>query len=202
MIDGIQRAVLAGYLTRLLNGEITTDEFADSYVTNDWDRSTDRGIPAVAEFALDLCDLESMCGSRRLIGEETLPEETRSIGNRCCSFLRSNREYEWPDQPAEAFEGCLVGPALFLGIPLAIALGLITVAMLLQRDWSWSASIGFPTVLAAIVATATLWSWSKRSRSAWDNWKSAGAFDVWPYFRVEDCADPSPRGPTDFHSAN
>jgi len=201
MVDGNQRAVLRERFACLLEGKITTDEFVDSYQANDWHRSNDRGVSAVAEFALDLCDLDSLCGPRRLIGKHALPESSQSTANRCCSFLRSSREYEWPDQPAEGAEGCLAGAALFLGIPLAVALGLITIAMLFQRDWSWSASIGFSAVLTGFVAIGTLWSWSKWSRSLWDVWKSAGAFDVWPYFRHNDCKEPGPCMRGDISSA-
>jgi hypothetical protein len=189
MIEASARTILRDQLARLVGGELTDAEFEDACDAHAWYRSNDRGVSAIARFGLELCQLggEFRLRAYRLTGDDALSEETQRSASRCLLFLQSPLEYEWPDSPSEDITGgCLAGIACFWGFPLCIALALIGLAMLLDKDWNWCAGLGFCAALAGIVSIAIIAYWHKSSHDQQMLFESAGDFEVWPFFKHED----------------
>jgi hypothetical protein len=90
MVSRPDRQKASELIERLANGEISNDEFDDSYPR----RSPDRALePISANIWFFYTDMHS----HKLVGKHALNADARALFARCAAFLRSDLEYEWPD---------------------------------------------------------------------------------------------------------
>ncbi|MBX7247044.1 MAG: hypothetical protein K1X53_16215 [Candidatus Sumerlaeaceae bacterium] len=98
VLDRAGRDRAAELLRKLADGEITTDEFADSYPMSD-----DRGVRAMRQAGWLLYD---DLREHKLIGKDALPAEGKAEVARWILFLRTDDDFLYPLH--EGLSGCAV----------------------------------------------------------------------------------------------
>lgn len=89
MVNREKRMIATGLIRRFASAEITNDEFVEAF-------PRDKADPALK--AIDEClwycydDLQT----HTLTGKHALTAEGQELFVRCCTFLESDLEYEWP----------------------------------------------------------------------------------------------------------
>lgn len=92
MVDRQARDELAIALARLVDGEMTNDEFDDVYFGK-WNQSSDAAVAEIAGFGWTLYD-DTRSRPYRLQGADAVPAKVHPFVQRALLFLQSNREYE------------------------------------------------------------------------------------------------------------
>jgi hypothetical protein len=176
MIDRQQRDRLRDCLAKLVEGQLTNDQFDDLHNTL-WVESSDRGVAAVAEFGFGLYSSDLPL-PYRLEGAYAPDAETKNIAGRCLSFLATDQEYAWPEHPVQTLECAFGGVSLFLVMPLGAVLiigGIFDVKF---------AAAG---VLVSLVGYG-LWRASRRTNTPeWGAYWAAGDKEAWPFLHRAEC---------------
>jgi hypothetical protein len=184
MIDLDVRRQLSQNVRRLVTGRMTNDDFDDIYYEV-YAASADRAVREISAFCYGLYSSD-LLGTYRLRGWHAVDPATRDAAARAVLFLRSGREYEWPDRPDNPGLRLLAGFAMFLGIPAGAALLLICIPLILSGSVDFGGTLALLglAVLGASVAF-TLW-WPRLLSREWEAFQNSGDHDVWPFLR---CAD-------------
>lgn len=122
-VDREKRTQLGKALTQWVEGAITNGQFIE--LSQSWE-CADRAVRTIGGFCVELCTDER---EYRLTGSHALNAGDRAIADRCCLFLQTDREYEWPEAPSTAIPAAAGGAAMFLLLPLGVVL-LIAAAVL------------------------------------------------------------------------
>jgi hypothetical protein len=106
MIDINKRRKLAFHLRHLSTGLLSNDDFESNLmddVTNGWlpeqyHKSTEaKSDDEIIQPMLELCwGLYDDTINHKLVGKDTLSEQSLKVIARCILFLQSDREYKWP----------------------------------------------------------------------------------------------------------
>lgn len=190
MIDAESRKELSQGLRRLVTGRASNDEFDDAYYDR-YSESSDHAVENFAEFGYSLYNSDVLW-PYRLKGRRAVDRATRRTAARCVLFLRSGREYEWPNEPSAMGARMLWGLLFSLGMPGGIAILICTIppqAMDLE-DVEFLRPLA---VVGAVLLAVSIWYAFGRTgyRSiydspAWKQWRSCGDYDAWPFLRRED----------------
>jgi hypothetical protein len=182
MVDRLARDDLRLHVRRLVTGRMTNDEFDDVVYAPYCDHE-DRAVQEITYFGWSLYgDLQTY----RLKGRHAVDRDNRRAAARCILFLRSGLEYEWPSFPGGGVAGALAGCTIGLGLPLGIALMLISLALLVSKDYAWFSIIAL-TGTAVLAARSVVTSANRRRQTqAWDAFRANGHFDVWPFIHREE----------------
>ena len=73
--------------------------------------SADRAVQTIGAFYAELCMDER---EYRLTGTDALNSTDAAMADRCRLFLKTDREYEWPETPSMAVQAAVVGASVFL----------------------------------------------------------------------------------------
>ena len=84
-----ERRVAAKLITRFVAGEITNDEFVDSYPTAEADR-------ALKDISIAMWGLYDDLSTHYVEPAIQRSSKTMAVVNRCIRFLESDAEYRWP----------------------------------------------------------------------------------------------------------
>lgn len=95
MVNREKRLEASGLIRKLATGELTNDDFEDSFPREGDD-------PALAEIYQRLWFFWSDRFTHRLTGPHQLSEDNFRLCERCVLFLGTDLEYEWPRAMAEA----------------------------------------------------------------------------------------------------
>lgn len=187
MIDVAARNELSQNLRRLVTGRMTNDEF-DELVYHPACDSPDGAVRRIAEFGYCLYSSD-VIWPYRLKGCHAVSSETRRVAARCVLLLRSALEYEWPPEPDNPTARELQGLAMFLGLPLGIALLLICLPVLFTN--AWPEMIGWIFLAALAVLAFSLWMLvvhpcRARNSARWQAFFQSGDYEVWPFLRRSD----------------
>jgi hypothetical protein len=88
MVDRRSRVIGATVLRDFIDGRITNDEFMEKFP-----RSTDPALNAILEFTwMQFSDLRV----HKLAGHDAPTFGRRALLERCCVFLKTELEFEWP----------------------------------------------------------------------------------------------------------
>jgi hypothetical protein len=184
MIDNFHRKSLSQDVRRLVTGRMTNDEF-DVVYFEQYESSDDLAVREIAGMCYGLYSSDVLI-AYRLRGRHAVDAETRRTAARAVLFLRSGREYNWPQWPDDPGLRLLAGLATFLGVPLGVVL-LMAGGML---------ALGGPAADAVIVAICGLLilaaslglalNWQKLFEPNMVRFRSAGDFDVWPFLKREE----------------
>ena len=158
MIDALKRRQLSSQLRHLVTGRATNDQF-DEWYYNDYEESQDRAVQAVSAFGYGLYSSDVL-SPYRLRGIHAVDSRTRTTAARCVLFLRSSLEYEWPDQPDSPAARLLQGMAFFLGLPVGIVLGLISIPLIFTRDTGFAIWLGAAGASVLILSAWLSWFWN------------------------------------------
>jgi hypothetical protein len=110
MIDRDARNDLAESLRRLVDGDMTNDEFDDGYHGR-WCESKDAAVVEISGFGYSLYSSD-LLWPYRLKGRHAVPAQTREIAQHAIRFLQTDLEYEWPTNVRGIVPfWCLWGPA-------------------------------------------------------------------------------------------
>jgi len=162
------RTALKEALQAMATGRITTDEFLDR--TENLELSNDSAVSTLLEhFAERYCDDDFF--SYRLKGRNRLPRDARREFARAILFLRSDRPYEWPPDPASA-----------LGMLAAVV---FVPGLLASMHFAMSGPLALGLLIFAFTIGAVCL--GIRVANEETDWQSQGDFAVWPYFRQSDC---------------
>jgi hypothetical protein len=178
------RRELQEALFLLLDGQMTNDEF--DRLSDDWQKSLDRGVAEIAAFGHSLCS-SGLLIPYRLKGWHAVDMQTRKTAERCLLFLETDLEYGWPDLPNPTWRNLVRRLMVFQGIPLGFALLLLGVLIGMDNG-SWQA-ITFSLVPGGLtlVVSFLLLRWSrKQDTPEWCEYWSAGDRAVWPFLHYED----------------
>jgi hypothetical protein len=178
MLNRAARDELATALERLVDGEMTNDEFDDQYYEH-WLRSEDAAVAEVATFGWALY---SDITTYRLRGRHAVPHEIRKRADRARLFLQTDLACEWPQKVRGVVPYfCLWGPGWYL----AIGLILLFVAAFTPGS-RWGAALMGVMGLLAIVPTIH-WLCTNRERAEEvRRFHESGDVDVWPFLRKAD----------------
>ncbi len=174
MVDREKRAHLGQALTQLVEGTITNNEFND--LDQSWE-CADRAVRTIGEYFVELCTDER---EYRLTGAAALDPGNAAMADRCCLFLQTDLEYEWPEAPSTAVQAVVGGAAIFLVLPLGVVL-LIGAAVFAE-----------PALVLAGLACLGLsgfwfWRWSRREDTpAWQAYWASGEREAWPFLHRAD----------------
>jgi hypothetical protein len=130
MIDRESRATLANGVRKLIDGELTNDDF-DNLET--LCMSNDEAIAAVWTYCQALYSSDLLF-PYRLTGRYAPDGAVRLIANRCIAFLNSDYEYTWSGIPF--MEKSHIGLQLFARVSLCFVF--IAVMVLILGGWDWS----------------------------------------------------------------
>jgi hypothetical protein len=168
MIDREGRAQLAWAITKLIDGEITTDDFELSELGRKEDRALLEIWRYVSSFYHDLYPY-------RLKGKHALSARDRQQIERCILFLNSELEYRWPPYPRMVPSYLIFISGVLLGVATILFsyLGIHFIAIV-----SWS-------IATSLLLCAWICSRRIEARKAEAFWQ-AGEREVWPFLsRVE-----------------
>ncbi len=180
MVDRQARDELAIALARLVEGEMTNDEFDDDYFGK-WNQSSDAAVAEIAGFGWSLYD-DTRRGPYRLQGAHAVPAKVRPFVERALLFLHCDCEYHWPQdafgiRPAS-------GAALICGrfwLAFYILLGLAIVVLLIfegSRRPLFMDLVGLG-VLMVVVHLMTVYA---RGRVRRQRFLATGDFNAtWPF---------------------
>jgi hypothetical protein len=171
------RHELARSLGRLVNGEMTNDEFDDCYFAH-WADSADAAVREIAEFGYSL--YSSGVGAYRLRGWHAVSPDVKRMAERAILFLQSDREYRWPKRSTDALAVWASVPWCNGGIPLLIVVSLFTVLGFSIKDFPWGFLLRLWAVVVLFAAAAAVG--SQRHRDNYERWSQAGYVDAWPFF--------------------
>ena len=178
MIARDDRSRLAQLLKELVSGRISNDSFQESsdFCTD----SEDAGVLVVQLFTEGFChDLwpYKLRGCQKLSTEDHHKIEIATL------FLKSDLEYEWPENsfPSGTWSGCL----LILPCALFFMAGMILTIM-----FTWSPWYIFGGILCFSLAIIVMFYSHKIEKRAEAQWakemNELGDFDVWPFYRKSD----------------
>ncbi len=178
MVDQKQRGRLSEALSKLVDGQMTNDQFDEQYSAH-WAESSDRGVREIAEFGY--CLYSSDLPSPYLLqGRYAADAETKRITERCLCFLATDLEYAWPERPCQILDQAFGGLSVFLIIPLAVVL---LIAAFIQ----W---IYFVAGLMVLLLGWLLWRASRSTDTPeWHDYWAAGDKDAWPFLHESDLND-------------
>ena len=169
MIDRPARDRLASNLRRLASGRITNDEFEASHS----DSSPDRAVEQIGAWAQWHYDDSRVY---RLIGKDRLPLKTRRTAARAVLFLRTDREYEWPEWPAMfSFRNLAVAA---VGVVLLAMAGGMLYFRIPGGEKLWALGLIVVTLSAGLLVWGP---WSLRGQ--WRHWRQRGDAPAWPFLR-------------------
>jgi hypothetical protein len=112
MVDRINRNEGLKTLRDLLDGRITNDEFINRFPRAEQD-------PALAAILQATWMQFSDRRTHKLTGRDSPAPELRVVLERCCAFLSTNLEFQWPPSKARIGKGLL--QLVGLGRPLEAA---------------------------------------------------------------------------------
>lgn len=165
------RKQLSQDIRRLVNGQLTNDEFDEVYYTL-YEESDDRAVREIASFCYCLYSSDLLFPYRL----RNVDRETRSKVARSVLFLRSGLRYEW--RAMYANNDCC------LGVVLGVASSLACIALAFSNP---------NTALLPIICLMPFAGWAalafyrRRSHSGeWKSFEEAGDSDVWPFLRHSD----------------
>jgi len=182
MIDSEARKDLSQRIRQLVTGRITNDAF-DDLVYAPYMAHSDAAVREIATFGSSLYgDLYRY----RLKGEHAVDSQTRAAAARCVLFLRSDLEYCWPEPPKYDLLFGIAWAAIYLAIPLAIALFVISLFAALSRDFTSFAIIAACGFSPLAVRWLLMKVSARHFDSLWDSFRAHGDYDVWPFIREED----------------
>ena len=186
MIDIEARRQLSIDVRRLATGRMTNDQFDDVYYER-YESSDDRAVREIASHCYCLYSSDTL-KPVRLRGRHSLDAESRSAIARCVLFLRSDRQYEWPDTPDSVGLRSLWAIAFNLGLPGGIALALISVPATIDTPDTLTGTLAILGIAVAIASGLFLSRGSWFIRDAWKRYTDAGDHDVWPYLTADSFA--------------
>jgi hypothetical protein len=109
LVDRIKRSEGLKALRDLIDGRITNDEFMSRFPRS----KDDSGITVILEAAwLQFSDLRT----HKLTGRDSPAPERRAMLERCCMFLSTDLEFQWPPFKSAIGQGLL--QLIGLGRPL------------------------------------------------------------------------------------
>lgn len=170
MVDRAARDRLANDLWRLVNGEMTNDQFMDS----DPDKSLDAGVLAIWEFSDSLYhDMYPY----RLKGAHAVELECRDVAERAVLFLHSELEYEWPKEQG--------GVVPFWG---AWSPGFYACLGVLLMGFTCLSGSALLAIFALVMFIYPVhWAVTRNARlNAERQFLASGDLDVWPFIRLDD----------------
>lgn len=151
------RARLRDALHRLIQGEMTNDDF-DRLYCGEWAVSADRAVAEIGKFGWGLYSSDLLF-PYRLVGRNAVDEWERQVAERCLLFLGSDLEYGWPEAPSQDLQCAGGGCAIFLGLPLAVALLLVAAISLATVSVAWFLFLAAPGGIL-LAASLLLLQWS------------------------------------------
>ncbi|MCL4178346.1 MAG: hypothetical protein KJ072_11480 [Verrucomicrobia bacterium] len=156
-------------LTELVEGAITNYQFPD--LSRSWG-CADRAVSAIGDFFVELCTDER---EYRLTEFDPLDASNRAIADRSLLFLKTDREYEWPEAPSMALQAGAGGAAVFLLLPFGIVLLIAALVF-------WDATL-VPAGIACLGLSGLLfWWWSRRQETPeWRAYWANGDRQAWPF---------------------
>ena len=178
MIDRVARDRLARQLQLLIRGRTTIDDFGRDEPGD----CSDEGVKAVWEFGSFLYYESVLPCNCRLQDRPTVPLELLRLAARSILFLRSDAEYEWPPEPEASWSRILLGCGIFFMLPLGVACLIISLALLLSRDFRTQWLTTIPGLCALGLWTWVVWHGSLDG-SASGQGPESGDSAVWPFFR-------------------
>ena len=89
MANRDKRTIASGLLQQLLAGELTNDDFQETFPVD----ASDPALGVIYERSWFFWDDRT---AHRLTGKYALDVETRALFERCRAFLDSDLEYDWP----------------------------------------------------------------------------------------------------------
>lgn len=189
MVDVSARRELSQNLRRLVTGRMTNDEF-DELVYDPSCDSADGAVRNIAEFGYCLYSSDLLC-PYKLKGRHAVSAEVRRTAARCVLFLRSALEYEWPPTPDNPTARVLQGLSVFFGIPLGLALLIISLPVFFID--AWPKMIGAMFLAAVAVLAFSVWMivvypWRASRSARWQTFIQSGDYDTWPFLRRSDLA--------------
>jgi hypothetical protein len=171
MVNRDARDRLQRSLHDLINGIITNDSFVHEMPKD----GADRALMPIWHFG---DGLYSDASEYRLAGRYSVPEDLRLLAERCCLFLSTDLEYEWPDHPADRFSwGYLFRVVLYL---------LFSVGVILFFIWHSATGKGLFIVTFTLVALFSLVTNVQPCKKQWRLYWSHGDKEVWPFLRWSD----------------
>lgn len=187
MVDRNARDKLRQSLARLVNGEMTNDQFDDLYF-DEWTDSKDLGVNQIANFGYGLYSSDTLI-SYRLSGRYAVCDETRQMADRCVQFLSTDLECEWPKMPDDPI-GCLIGTfAIYAFGSAVLTLFIVGIAVIADLAESMTATKDLWKLTAiGLLALAGIWLMPilgrrisrRRRRTVQIDW------ECWPFFCHED----------------
>lgn len=184
MVDPDLRKSLSQDMRRLITGRMSNDDFDDVYYEH-YESSEDRAVREIAGMCYSLYSSDLLF-PYRLRGRHAVDAEIRGTAARAVLFLRSGREYEWPDFPDNPGFRLLAGLAMFLGIPAGIALLLTSLVATLAGSFDIA---GLFAILGFLLLSGSLFfafGWPTTLQSEWESFRASGDYDVWPFLRRDD----------------
>jgi hypothetical protein len=112
MVDRIKRNEAGRVLRDLVDGRITNDEFVSRF-------PRDRHDSALAAILRAAWTQFSDLRAHKLIGRDSPAPEQRALLERCCVFLRTDLEFQWPPSHSRIRKGIL--QLIGIGRPLDAA---------------------------------------------------------------------------------
>ncbi len=100
MVNGDKRDVAAQLLQQLLDGSITNDEFEVHFPHDETD-------PALSAIRWCVWSHYSDLRSHTLSGKDAPSATAKALLERCCLFLRSGLDFEWPPPQPTVFMAVL-----------------------------------------------------------------------------------------------
>lgn len=174
MVDLEKRARLREALTRLVNGVMTNDQFGDQ--ARSWE-SADRAVQTIGEFFVELCTDDR---EYRFTGPDALEADNQEVAARCCLFLQTDREYEWPEAPTTFMHAAAGGSAVFLLLPLGVVL---LVAAFVLRD----VGLALGGIACLGLSGLLFWCWRRREATReWQAYWASGERENWPFLHQAD----------------
>ena len=168
MVVRAERNLLAEQLRRLVEGQITNDDFLRSRP----DKLEDTGV---AEIWTYVDSLLSDLYCYRLKGKNALPQDVAERVQRCIIFLRSDTDYAWPSITNACGTKLLLTGWLMLGLGVVLGnlLNMFWIAMLLGV--SGTSFIAIHHVCQKIYMRKQL-----------TVLQQSGDLDAWPFLRKAD----------------
>lgn len=169
-----KRSELREKLRRLVDGEITNDDF-DDYFGSGALEGDDPALPAIGQLGWGLY---SDTSTYKLTGASAVRGEARDCCDRALLFLTTDLEYEWPEMRCSP-PSFWAGPAM----PLLVAV-IFVVTGYLRAD-GVGALLLFVGLLCSLIPVHWLATYAERRRAS-EAFRNSGDFDAWPFLRRSD----------------
>ena len=181
MVDEQARQELASNLDRLISGEMTNDDF-DELCYERWHDSADAAVAEIATFGYGLYSSD-LPWAYKLKNRHAPSDKIREKADRAILFLRTKREYQWPQKVY------CVGPFwAFWGPGFYLIVGLVLLVVASTKGGFWGLIMGLLGLVAVSMTFHDLFTRRKRAEE-WEQYLRSGDFDLWPFVSKEDFED-------------